>query len=63
VKFALPFLFLFIAIGASSWLKLLADDLNRAAHRRRRRPERHSSRTSIRPRTTITAPFRPGCGR
>jgi len=38
VKFALPFLFLFIAIGASSWLKLLADDLNRAAHRRRRRP-------------------------
>ncbi|HEY0926187.1 hypothetical protein [Brevundimonas sp.] len=38
MRFALPLLCLVIGIGAGCWLKLLADDLNRAAHRRRRRP-------------------------
>lgn len=38
MRLALLFLFLVIGIGAGGWLKLLADDPNRAAHRRRRRP-------------------------
>lgn len=38
MKFVLPFLLLFVGIGAAAALQLLAGDLNRAAHRRRRKP-------------------------
>jgi len=38
MKFVLPFLLLFVGIGAAAALQLMAADLNRAAHRRRRKP-------------------------